>query len=167
MAKNDTYVTGAAKIAARIRTIRASTAAVLTGERLPQLLLKRTKERFLKQVDPEGAKWKALSPATLEDKRKRGKRMAILQREGVLYDSIAIISRNMTTLAVSTGAGFSIGVINSNNGEYGADPAVYGRTHQFGNAKVRQRRFLGVGKSDVKAVDNLLRREIVLKSGLR
>lgn len=161
------YVTGAEKVVNRLRTIRASTATVLHGDHLQDLLLKRTKERFLKQVDPDGNKWRPLAQATLDDKIKRGKRTAILQRTGLLYNSIAIIKRNQTTLASATGAGFSIGVINSNDGEYGSDPGIYGRAHQFGTGRVPKRRFLGMGPLDVKAVDSMLRREILTKNGIR
>lgn len=160
------YVTGAEKVVSRLRTIRASTAVVLHGKGIENLLLRRTKERFLKEVDPGGVAWKALAQSTIDDKIKRNKLMKKLQRTGLLYNSIAIIKRSQTTLASATGAGFSIGVVNSNNGEYGADPGIYGRVHQFGTSRVPKRRFLGISAADVKSVDGILRREILLKSGL-
>lgn len=159
-------VTGATKVVNRLHTIRAAAAVALTGNGLQRLLLDRTKARFLRQVDPNNEKWKPLSPVTADDKASRGKRPEILQRSGVLYESLAIVKRNQTNLASPTGAGFSIGVISSSRGEYGKDPSIYGRRHQFGEG-VKQRRFLGMGAADIKAVDGLLRREIVKKAGLR
>lgn len=143
------FVRGAAKIAKRIRTIQARTQIALHSGLLEDLLLRRIKDRFERQVDPDGRPWPRAAASTL----KRKTNPKLLQRSGTLLRSIAIIRVNNRGLAVATGAGFRIGVTDP-------EAARYGRFHQFGIG-VPQRRFLGIGELDRKAVDSLLRRVIL------
>lgn len=159
MAVDTKFVKGADKLAARMRKLSKSIRATVTDGRIPALLLRRTKKRFDKQLDPDEKKWAPLSPATLERRRRGGNlRRKILHETLTLKQSIAIIKKS--ALFANTGASARIGV---------NDPvaAAYGRFHQTGEGDLIQRRFLGIGKSDVKAVDLLLEKAIIRGNRLR
>ena len=72
------------------------------------------------------------------------------------------VGGGVTGVGSATGAGFRIGIRSTkvDDGNRIVDPAVYGRIHHQGNKHVPQRRILGIGALDVKAVDSLLRREL-------
>ena len=143
-------VTGAPRLAKRIATIRAGLGVAMFKEELAQLLLRRTLDRFDKEVDPDNQAWKPLKNKTKADKRRLGYG-GILKRTLLLRNSISIIRGNAEgTMYTNTGAGIRIGV---------RGPAAdYGRYHQHGTPKMVQRRFLGVGELDIKSVDSFLRR---------
>ncbi len=46
-------------------------------------------QRFKDEKSPDGQKWQALSPKTLERKRKKGKSTKILRQDGYLSDELA------------------------------------------------------------------------------
>lgn len=149
--KDTKYVRGAEKLAQRIKTIRAVTGLPALKNEIGELLLRRTLERFDKAVDPDGKKWKTLSPETRRQKRRLGVG-GILKRTKALREAIQIIRGDVTgTIFTNTGAGIRIGV---------KDPKIaeYGGYHNRGAKNLPQRRFLGISAADVKAVDGLLRR---------
>lgn len=155
MAVKDTpFVRGAEKIARRIATIRANYGVAAFTDEIGDLILRRTLQRFDDEVDPDGKPWLPLSPATLRRKRalgyaNRGK----LKRTLALRNSIRRIRGSAGSVYTNTGASVRIGV---------EDPKVreYGRIQNYGDGKrIPARRFLGIGASDLKAVDAFLRRK--------
>lgn len=125
--------------------------AVLNKERLGSFMLRRMRQRFLAEKDPQGVRWPALKPSTRPGAQ-------ILLRSGTLYRAIAVMNGDSgSSLQSATGLGFRIGVLHHANNDAYADE--YGAIHQFGLG-ITKRRFLGIGPADVKAVDALLRREI-------
>lgn len=91
--------------------------------------------RFKKEISPDGKKWKSLSPATVELKRKRGKSQRILRQDGYLSDKTAYNYDDKRL-------------------EFGSD-AKYARLHQFGGQAGRGRKvniparpWLGVSDND-------------------
>lgn len=109
---------------------------------LGETVKKLHKERFKQELSPEGKKWKALSPATVELKRKRGKSQRILRQDGYLSDKTAYNYDDKRL-------------------EFGSD-AKYARLHQFGGQVGRGRKvniparpWLGISSND----KNLLRQK--------
>lgn len=140
----------------RIATIQAGVGALVSRERLGAFLVRRMKDRFDREVDPEGNRWKGRADST------RGAHK-LLNRTGRLRGAIGVLGgAGGTGFGVVTGAGFRIGVRSQNisDGTRTINPALYGKVHHQGNKHVPQRRFLGIGALDVKAVDSLLRREM-------
>lgn len=164
----DIKVRGTSKVKRHLDTAIAATSYVLHQKRLEKLLLERTQGRFQKagdsdkiaQRDPSGRPWKALSPETLRHPRASNERK--LYRDAHLLNSIAVIRSNMrsSVLQSPTGGGFRIGI------RPGSPAEEYARVHQFGasntgrsrTTRVPQRRFLGIGKLDVIAVDRFINR---------
>lgn len=163
-------VQGATALAKKLRTIRANARTALLDGQIMRLLLRNNQERFRRQVDPDGKPWTPLSPITVESKRRkqragealRGSASRVLVQTGALRGAIAILKGiNPGGFGINTGAGGRIGI---------ADPdiASYGAKHQTGlGRRLPRRRFLGVSKADIVAVDSLLKRAIIQKSGLR
>lgn len=146
------YVKGADKLAARIATIRRNLNVPVMTSEIGELLLKRTKDRFDKEVDPDSKPWKPLAPSTIERKRRGGYGDAKkLVRKGDLRNAIQIIRGGAGTTFTNTGAGVRIGV---------DDPTQVSKAsaQNKGTARIPARRFLGIGALDVKAVDSYLRR---------
>ena len=145
-------VRGAERLGRRIRTIVENLALPVLTNDIGSLLVKRTKDRFEQEVDPDGVPWKPLNRKYAAQKAAEGHRTKILQRTGTLKDSIRKIQGTPTgTLYTNTGAGVRIGV--------DEDKVPYARYHQEGTRAIPRRVFLGVGRLDVKAVDSLLRRK--------
>lgn len=147
------YVKGAEKLGRRIATVRAALALPPLTQEIGKLLLKRTRNRFDKEIDPSGNQWRALAPATLEIKKRLGYGdKGKLKRTESLRNSIRLIRGGAGTLYTNTGASVRIGI---------EDPveAAIGRIQNYGEGKIPARRFLGIGELDVKAVDSLLRRK--------
>lgn len=148
-------VTGAKALRRRINTIQAGLPLLVSRDRMSAFLLRRIKERFLKEQSPDGTRWARLSPNT-----KPG--LSILRSTSALYNNIDVLD-GAGGFGSATGAGFRIGVKNASSQQPGRrrtdNPAVYGRYHNLGIG-VKRRRFLGVGRLDIKAVDSLLRREL-------
>lgn len=152
-------VHGERALAARIRRVRGSVRTTLK-DKVPPLLLRRTKDRFNRQVDPNERPWQELADSTLERRRRGGNfRRKILHQTERLKRGIALI-RGRAALAVNTGAEIRIGVKD-------AVAAAYGRYHQRGEGGQVQRRFLGIGRADVRAVDLLLKNAIIRANGLK
>ena len=148
------YVGGVRKLAQRIATIRENLAVPPMVTEIGELLLKRTLKRFDDEVDPDGRRWTPLAHETLMRRRRNpsARGTKILNATGKMRASIKrLLGDPHGAFAVATGAGFRIGV---------ADPlqADKARVHQNGTPRVPQRRFLGIGKTDITAVDGLLRR---------
>ncbi len=151
------YVRGASRLAQRIRTLRAALAIPVLEEELGRLLLRRTLQRFDNEVDPDGRPWAALSASTLSRRKRKGGKQGkkILVQSGAMRAAIRRIRGSSEGLvAVKTGAGFRIGVDDKNQTGKAA-------THQYGRPGIPVRRFLGIGRLDVKSVDSFLRRRAV------
>lgn len=154
------FTRGAEKIRRRIQAIQAGTAVALNPDNLENLLVRRIKQRFDRAVDADGRAWPPLAERTVLLK-KNAAHQDPLKRTGLMYDSIRRIRKGSADkFAVSTGAGFRIGVDNE-------VASVYARLMNNGFFHVRAkrwipaRRFLGIGELDRKAVDNHLRRYII------
>lgn len=152
---NDTpYVRGAQRLGQRIASIRAAYALPPLVDEISALLLKRTLERFDREVDPDNRPWRPLTAYTLQRREKEGYGPGpILQRTKTLRSSIRVIrGAAVGATYANTGAGSRIGV---------DDPETVQRAavHNKGSAHIPARRFLGIGRLDVKAVDSLLRRK--------
>lgn len=152
MANDTRYVRGAERLSRRIATIRANlNVQDIVGE-VGNLLLKRTQERFDREVTPDGVPWVPLKRSTIERKRRAGYGdKGKLKRTEALRKSIRIIKGGAGTTFTNTGAGLRIGV---------EDPEIVPRAvaQNRGTGRIPARRFLGIGRLDVKAVDGLLRR---------
>lgn len=153
-AQDTKYVRGAERLGRRIATIRAAVSVPVLVREANELLLRRTLDRFDREVDPDGKPWPALAGSTLE-RRKRANGFVgkpKLVQTGELRASIQLIRGGEGTLYTNTGAGGRIGIE--------GDEALVGkaRAHQRGYKNIPVRRFLGIGKNDVTAVDGLLRR---------
>lgn len=151
------FVKGAEKLATRIRTIRATLAVSVLENEIGQLLLRRTLDRFDREVDPDNKPWTPLAPSSLERRRRSGGKQGkkILVQSGAMRGAIRRIRGSASGLvAANTGAGFRIGV---------DDQEQTGKAlaHQKGTSSIPVRRFLGIGRLDIKAVDGLLRRRSI------
>lgn len=147
------YVGGAAKLKQRIATIRAALTLPAFSTEIANLIRRRTLDRFDAERDPDNRPWVALAPATIDIKRRLGYGgKGKLKRTEALRNAIRIIRGGAGSIFTNTGAGFRIGV---------QDPkiAAYGKVQNEGDGKIPARRFLGIGRLDVKAVDALLRRK--------
>lgn len=152
-ASDTRFVHGAARLSQRIETIRRNLALPVLTNEIGELLLRRTMDRFDREVDPDGTPWQELAATTIAAKRRQGYgNKGKLVRTSKLRNSIKMIrGSNAGTIFTNTGAGVRIGI---------ADPEVvqYARIQNNGNRTTPARRFLGVGRLDVKAVDSFLRR---------
>ena len=156
MASAKRAVSGDQKLLKRIRTIQEGLPALASRERLGDFLVRRMQERYGRRVDPEGRPWKERSTNTKGDH-------PLLEKKGYLRKAIGVLGGiNGSGMGINTGAGFRIGVksVRVQERTRTVVTAVYGRAHQLGNKRVPRRRFLGIGRLDVKAVDSLLRREM-------
>lgn len=148
-------VTGADKLKLRIATLRATLALPALTDEIGRLLLKRHLTRFDAEKDPDGEPWKALKPSYAARKAREVGPRKLLVTTGEMRKSIQIIRGDDTgTIFTNTGAGIRIGIRNPR-------VIVRARTHNRGypRGKVPMRKFLGIGKLDIKAVDSLLRRQ--------
>ena len=159
MADDSKFVRGAEKLRRRIQTIRDTLGVKALTTEIGDLLLRRTLDRFDKQVDPDGRPWTPLAQSTLERRKRAGGRpgMPILRQSGELRGSIKLIRTAVeagTATYVNTGAGVRIGV------EGDSDLIGKARAHQKGYKPkgIPIRRFMGVGRLDITAVDGLMRR---------
>lgn len=153
MASDTDFVRGAAKLSARIASIRRGVNLPDMTREIGDLILKRTLTRFDKEQDPDGVAWKPLSPVTIETKRRKGYGgKGKLKRTEGLRNAIRIIRGGRGTVYTNTGAEVRIGVEDSKI-------APRARAQNAGTPTIPARRFLGIGRLDVKAVDSLLRRK--------
>jgi hypothetical protein len=157
MVINDThYVRGAQRLGRRINTIRTNLNLPALHNEVGELLLRRFLVRFDRQVSPDDVPWLPLADSTVL----RRKRLGLgptpkLVRTRDMRDAIKVIhGRADGGVFANTGAGLRIGIDDE-------DIAKYGKVHNNGSGGGRtpQRRFLGIGRLDVKAVDSLLRRK--------
>lgn len=148
-------VTGERALLQRIATIQAGVGPLVARERLGAFLVRRMQDRFDREVDPDGNRWKARAPST------RGGHK-LLNRTGKLRGALGVLEGVGGGFGSATGAGFRIGIRSQKvkDGNRTVDTAVYGKAHHQGNKHVPQRRILGIGALDVKAVDSLMRREL-------
>lgn len=153
MIQDTRFVNGAQRLSQRIRTIREKFQLPAFTEELGNLLLKRTLERFDREVDPDGNPWAPLADTTIQTKLRLGfGGMGKLKRTTKLRNSIRLIRGDVTgTIFTNTGAGVRIGISDE-------ERVDVGRVHNLGTNRIPQRRFLGIGALDVKAVDSFLRR---------
>ncbi len=152
MANDSEFVDGAAKLSRRIATITERLALPPMIAEIGQLLLRRTMDRFDREIDPDGHPWKPLESSTLKRRDYAGAGKKMLVRTKLMRNSIQIIKGGLNATFTNTGAGLRIGIDSSAVDERGEHVSVYARIQN------RERRFLGVGRLDVKAVDGLLRR---------
>lgn len=151
--KDTEFVRGAEKLSRRIATIRENLNLPILTNEIGDLLLRRTLDRFDKEVDPDGNPWVPLADSTLRRKKQLGYgNKGKLKRTEKLRKSIRRIRSNLGATFINTGAGIRIGI---------DDPEVskYARIQNKGSAIVPARRFLGIGALDIKAVDGLMRRK--------
>lgn len=155
-------VRGGEKLRRRIATIRRAYALPPLVNEIGVLLLRRTLDRFDRQLTPEGTLWAPLKDTTLARKKREGfGDKPSLVRTNEMRKSIRVL-RGMATGAVytNTGAGLRIGIDNP-------EAVSRARANNAGTSRIQARRFLGVGRLDIKAVDSLLRRHVsLLKSKL-
>lgn len=156
MVADTRFVSGAEKLGRRIATIRANLNLPNMVDEIGTLLLKRTLTRFDAEVDPDGNPWAPLKQTTILRRRSMGLGPTPkLVRTRDLRSAIKLIKGGIQGAIFSnTGAGVRIGI---------DDPEIakYGRVQNYGDGRVIARRFLGIGRLDVKAVDSLLRRKAV------
>ncbi len=157
---SEKVVVGVQELRRKLDLIRRDVPKILSRERLGQFLLRRMRARFLEEKDPDGKPWKPLSPNSKEGAQ-------LLVQTGNLFKSMDVMGADRGGYSLSTGFGFRIGIKSrryterfSRGGSRTVDTAVYGRAHQLGNGHVPQRRFIGIGASDVRSVSELLRREL-------
>lgn len=153
MVSDTSYVRGAERLAQRIATIRTRCALPPLVDEIGALLLARTRKRFAAEVDPDYRPWRPLAEVTIRRKAAEGFGDAQkLVRKGAMRDAIQLIRGRVDGgMFTNTGAGIRIGI---------TDPAIakYGVVQNRGNGRVPSRRFLGIGRLDVRAVDSKLRR---------
>lgn len=153
-------VVGAGALLKRIATIQSGIGPLVSRERLGAFLVRRMQERFDKEQAPDGTRWKGRAPTS------RGNHK-ILNKTGALRGALGVLEGTGSGFGAATGAGFRIGIrsMKVRDGSRMVDTAVYGRAHHLGLGHVPQRRILGIGALDVKAVDSLLRRELKKLTG--
>jgi hypothetical protein len=138
--KLEAKVIGAKGLRAKLQRIQAGLPTVAAGASMGEYLVRRIKERFLREEAPSGARWAPLSPETR-------KGPGILRYSETMYKAIGVIGgTNEGSFALNTGAGFRIGVRGSGGDD--SNPAVYGRFHQYGTKKMKARPFLGLSRAD-------------------
>lgn len=114
-------------------------------------LLRATRQRFDTELDPDGAKWAPLKPATVKAKARArsGKRGGKSRARGaapataILQDTWGL--RDTLTYEVMP-RGLRIGT-----------PMRRGVYHQFGTARVAQRKFLGLSAVDGAIIEEIVR----------
>ena len=153
MTTDTRFVRGADRLQRRIAAIRRSINLPEMTNEIGTLIYARTMRRFDREVDPDEKPW----PELKEDTRKRKIREGLgvrkmLVASGDLRRSIKLIRGGLGTTFFNTGAGVRIGVEDKK-------VAQYARVHQQGLGEIPARRFLGIGRLDIKAVDSLLRRK--------
>lgn len=155
------FVQGADRLAQRIRTIRERLFLPPLVEEIGSLLWKRTLVRFDREVDPDERPWPELSEATKKRQDSESGRKKKLVQTRALRESIRIIKGGAGSIFTNTGAGVRIGIDGAELNNRGVRVAEYGRVHQrgYGPHNIPARRFLGIGRLDVKAVDSFLRRK--------
>jgi phage gpG-like protein len=146
-------VRGGEKLVARIAAIRANLRLPDLTEEIGVLLLRRTLDRFDRETDPDGNPWVPLAKSTETVKRRKGYGDArMLVRTGDLRKSIRLIRGGLGSTFTNTGAGVRIGV-------QGSKVAKYARAQNKGYGHIPARRFLGIGRLDIRAVDALMKRK--------
>lgn len=108
MAEDTPFVRGAARLSRRIATIRENLALPKLTQEIGALLLRRTLQRFDRQVTPDNVPWPDLKEATTAAKRRLGYgKGAILVRTGtfaIRSSSFAAV-RVLHTLLLARGCG--------------------------------------------------------------
>ena len=114
------------------------------------VLLNRIRQRFLKQVSPDGTPWVPTRAAMRRQREGRG--------GGTLFDTGALFH---AISAVRSAKGlYKIWVDpNVRNPRTGGRPADYGRKYQKGEGVV-QRKFLGFSKEDRTVVSDIVRSRV-------
>jgi len=145
---------GVLKLRNRLKALQATLAIPVLTEEIGQLLLRRTLARFDREVDPNEVPWTPLASETLERRKRAGGNSGkkILVQTGALRASIQLLrGANTGTISTNTGAGVRIGV---------EDPeqTMKAFVHNKGYGKIPMRKFLGIGKLDIRSVDGLMRR---------
>lgn len=133
------------KLKAKLLAVGATARSVQPA--LEQRMLKRTQDRFLREIDPDGKPWPPLDPATRKKEGTAGPNQILIDT-GTLARSIRILKGTTAntpgSVKVPTGAGFSIG-----------STLPYAAVHQKGLGRVPVRRFLGIGKGDIRSMVTL------------
>lgn len=156
MVSDTRYVRGAERLGRRIATIRGNLNLPAMVDEIGNLLLKRTMNRFDREVDPDGIPWLPLKETTILRRRQMGLGPhPKLVRTSDMRGAIKLIKGGIQgAVFANTGAGVRIGIDDE-------EIAKYGRVQNRGSedGRIPARRFLGIGRLDVKAVDSLLRRK--------
>jgi phage virion morphogenesis protein len=121
-------------------TDRANNLAPALDE-VGQYLLLETRDRFDKEVDPEGRAWAELKPKTIERKRKKGRQLGKLKEFGTLRDTINY-------------------QVNGNSLSIGS-PQKYAKFHQQpqgpGKGIIPRRAFLGINDRNEQRIIQIIR----------
>lgn len=157
-------VVGQRETLQRIKRKVDATNGVLEESGLKKLLLSRMRSRFQQTISPSGVPWPGLLKDTVRKKKQRGleKPEIPLWATGRLYKAIEIIQGSSAgLLAVSTGAGFRIGVADTRreSRKGGLSPVEYGRLHNYGITQV-ERRFIGLSPTDINSVARYINRRL-------
>lgn len=152
-------IKGASKVKELLRRAEFATQMTLSRDGLKTLILGRHKRRFDEggqggelnpaQRDPDGNEWPDVSEST---RRYHPNTLRLLYDTGALRKAVHVVRSQMSPrqLQSPTGGGFRIGVRGNQKDKAEA--------HQKGTDVMPARRFLGVGKQDVVAVDNWIKR---------
>ena len=149
-------VTGQQSLVRKLKRVRLGLPDVINNDEAKRLLVRRIRQRFDAQVDPDNMPWEPLKPRTVEIKKRLGapRPQQALFRWGALRDSIDVIrGSNAGLFSMNTGLGFRIGV---------TDPEVagYARIQQYGNSRIPARPFLGLSDLDIKSYRSLASRKL-------
>lgn len=142
-------IRGASELKAKLAHIREATGVFLASNELSDILVRRTKARFVSKTGPDGGAW-APNKKPVDSRTK-----SLLIRSGTLLESIAVIrGSNAGSFATATGAGFRVGIPSGVMSADGRKPvAEYARINQRGvPGRQPARRFLGVGAGEVQEV---------------
>lgn len=160
----DIQVGGARQLEERIRAIRDLPKTIGRDDRVKEVLVERTKDRFRTKKDPDGRRWLAIKKSfgrpPLFGRKSNTDRSDILVDTRALQDSIGLTGRSGAT----TGLGFRIGILDSRLQGRARTAQVGGRSPLTGG-KVPARPFLGVSREDVTIIERLLKR-IAKEKGL-
>lgn len=105
---------------------------------LGEYMVLSTRERFDREVDPDGNRWPELAPATVARKARKNKNPKILQQDSILRDSI---TPDATQDQLEMGTNLE-----------------YGPTHQYGDSSrnIPARPYLGFSDQDLQEAMDLI-----------
>lgn len=118
-------------------------------EAVGQIIQSGTQQRFVDQQAPDGSPWAALSPLTLERRRKAGRGAQILRDTGRLMNSISYKVAGDSVKVFTNVVYAGTHQLGARQGDYRASPPI-----PWGNVPARP--FMGYSASDEDAVLEIL-----------